>query len=340
MTRLLLRAVCHLIYLLGGFHMVLWLERTLGWRRQTVVLVYHHLRSDEDRTPTLSPLAGGTSVSVFERHIRMFRRWYEPSTLDEVEQVVRGDKGRKDAMLVTFDDGYRDNRTLGGPCLQRYGLGGVIFIATGFVERPRRYWWVWLDDILHAISPTDWRTALDSLPGPAAVRQALRQTEVNGLESRRQVRATMSRLLHELAAEEQTRVLEHLDAFAGSRQRTCLPVLSWEEMRSMRGQGFDFGGHTHTHPRLPRLPAEAIRQGLRESQAVFAQQLGQPAGSFAYPFGEYSEAVVQAVAETGFRLAFTTRPGAITPGVCRPHELPASACGARTRAGSPRPLWR
>lgn len=323
MTNFLLRSFCNLIYFLGGFHVVLLLERLFRRRGHIVVLVYHHLRSNEDRTLGLSPLAEGTPISVFERHICMFRRWYQPITLDELEQVVAGrTKLRSDAMLVTFDDGYRDNRIIGGPCLRRYGLGGVIFVATSFVDSPRRYWWVWLDDLLGSISPADWRTAVFSLPGPVAIRHAMLLTEINGLESRRYVRARLSRLLHELAVEEQEQVLEHLAMFVGSRDPSCLPVLSWDEIRSMHGHGFDFGGHTHTHPRLPRLPGEAIRQGLRESQAILAQQLGQPARSFAYPFGEYSESAVQAVAETGFRLAFTTKPGVIAPGACRPHELP------------------
>ena len=38
-------------------------------------------------------------------------------------------------MLITFDDGYRDNYTNAYPILAKYGYTGVIFVITSFLDR-------------------------------------------------------------------------------------------------------------------------------------------------------------------------------------------------------------
>lgn len=51
-----------------------------------------------------------------------------------------GDKGRY--LVVTFDDGYRDNVTQALPVLQRYRVPAAFFITTGYTGSDRPYRWV------------------------------------------------------------------------------------------------------------------------------------------------------------------------------------------------------
>jgi peptidoglycan/xylan/chitin deacetylase (PgdA/CDA1 family) len=61
--------------------------------------------------------------------------------------------------------------------------------------------------------------------------------------------------------------------------------MSWEEVRSLKAQGFEIGCHTQTHLDMGSAPAEQIRVELRQSRAILEQQVQAPVTLFAYPFG-------------------------------------------------------
>jgi peptidoglycan/xylan/chitin deacetylase (PgdA/CDA1 family) len=68
--------------------------------------------------------------------------------------------------------------------------------------------------------------------------------------------------------------------------------------------GFEVGAHTLTHPHLPDLGEEALRDELADSRARVKARLGS-CDTFAYPFGHWNPRVAAAAAECGFRFAFT-----------------------------------
>jgi peptidoglycan/xylan/chitin deacetylase (PgdA/CDA1 family)/GT2 family glycosyltransferase len=86
-------------------------------------------------------------------------------------------------------------------------------------------------------------------------------------------------------------------------------LLTLEQIREMQQSGFDFGSHTLTHPWLPDLSDTDLRREVRESKHRLEDMLGTEITSFAYPFGGVDQRVRAAVAEAGYRLAFTINPG-------------------------------
>ena len=43
-------------------------------------------------------------------------------------------------MLVTFDDGYRNNLTLAAPVLKSHDIPCIFHVATGYIDTPRMLW--------------------------------------------------------------------------------------------------------------------------------------------------------------------------------------------------------
>ena len=63
---------------------------------------------------------------------------YVPVSLDEVrDHYVDGAPLPEGAVLITFDDGYRDNLENALPILRRHGYPAVIFVPIGFLEGDR-----------------------------------------------------------------------------------------------------------------------------------------------------------------------------------------------------------
>jgi peptidoglycan/xylan/chitin deacetylase (PgdA/CDA1 family) len=90
------------------------------------------------------------------------------------------------------------------------------------------------------------------------------------------------------------------------RRRTpeTMRSVDWAMLEEMREGGFEVGAHTLSHPHLPALDGERLREELWESRAAIVERLG-ACDTLAYPFGEWSAEVEAAAAECGYRYAFT-----------------------------------
>ena len=101
-------------------------ERTLR------VLMYHKV-NDLQPNPTTVP------TSVFAEQMTLLAELgYEPVSLEQVRaHYVEAAALPEGAVLITFDDGYRDNLENALPILQRHGYPAVIFVPIGFLDGDR-----------------------------------------------------------------------------------------------------------------------------------------------------------------------------------------------------------
>jgi peptidoglycan/xylan/chitin deacetylase (PgdA/CDA1 family) len=96
------------------------------------VLMYHKV-NDLWPNPTTVPTA------VFDEQMRLLRELgYTPVTLDAVrDYYLHGTPLPAGAVLITFDDGYRDNLENALPILRRYGYPAVVFVPVGYLDDAR-----------------------------------------------------------------------------------------------------------------------------------------------------------------------------------------------------------
>jgi glycosyltransferase involved in cell wall biosynthesis/peptidoglycan/xylan/chitin deacetylase (PgdA/CDA1 family) len=95
------------------------------------------------------------------------------------------------------------------------------------------------------------------------------------------------------------------DEVQGSGSHRLMTV---EQIRDWAAKGIEFGAHSRTHPDLRTLSISELAAEISGSKNDLASVLGAPVVSFAYPYGELSEAVSEAV-RAEFDLAFTVERG-------------------------------
>jgi peptidoglycan/xylan/chitin deacetylase (PgdA/CDA1 family) len=100
--------------------------------------------------------------------------------------------------------------------------------------------------------------------------------------------------------------------------------MSWDQLRELQAAGFGIGSQTRTHPHMHRLSADKNRAELDVSNSRFIVELGMRPDLFAYPYGEYSLSVIDAVKDAGFIAAFGQHSG-IAHGYDGFFELPRFA---------------
>jgi peptidoglycan/xylan/chitin deacetylase (PgdA/CDA1 family) len=90
--------------------------------------------------------------------------------------------------------------------------------------------------------------------------------------------------------------------------------MDWTQVEAMADGGVALGGHGGEHRLLTEVPVDEARAEIRDSMATLVSRLGTPVAAFSYPNGNWNAAVAAEVAESGYRLAFTTEGGLVTAG--------------------------
>jgi peptidoglycan/xylan/chitin deacetylase (PgdA/CDA1 family) len=103
-----------------------------------------------------------------------------------------------------------------------------------------------------------------------------------------------------LVASERPMAWPGTDRWLGSPHENELTPMSWDELGELSELGWELGSHTRTHPRLPTLAPDAMREELEGSRADLEERIGAGCDTIAYPYGDYDPAVVAASRRAGF----------------------------------------
>jgi peptidoglycan/xylan/chitin deacetylase (PgdA/CDA1 family) len=100
-------------------------------RRWVPILMYHRV---VEREPVRDPFRNCVTVSVFERQMRWLRlRGYRTVPLASLEGAQLAPSLPSRPLVITFDDGYRDNYENAWPVLAKYDFRATVFLVSGSV---------------------------------------------------------------------------------------------------------------------------------------------------------------------------------------------------------------
>jgi len=287
----------------GSFLLVRAIHQRL-FGRGIRILFYHRVEKAPAKPDALGrrPLA----ATEFDRHLRHLRRFWRVIGLEEAAEALASNRPLpSNAVVITFDDGYRDNYTVALPRLEKYKLPATIFVVSGAVDgKP-----LWLDQV------DSWfgKTTVPSLHF-SKIDSELSLTTIAG---RHRAAAQVHSVLKTLGGKELTEALAELHAQLGITGPDQMPeeraILSWEELRRMAASPLiTIGAHTVTHPILTHLEREEVRSEITESCGRIAQELQRPVKVFAYPDGAYNSTTQSVVREAGL-VACATQGGGFNP---------------------------
>ncbi|MBC7329537.1 polysaccharide deacetylase family protein [bacterium] len=94
------------------------------------ILVYHHISDD------LGQMFTNVTPRLFEKQIRypLARNFKVLSLAQLIEYIQRNSQLPSRSVVITFDDGYKNNYIYAYPILRKYKLPATIFLTTGLIN--------------------------------------------------------------------------------------------------------------------------------------------------------------------------------------------------------------
>lgn len=273
------------------------------------VLRYHSIQVDPKLNHDVIDSDIVHPLDVFAEQMEFVARKYIPVSMDEVSLFLEGKKPiPKNAIAVTFDDGFADNYEVANPVLKRFGIPATFYVTVSSIASRALPWFCY---IRYAFIKTSKRKWYDSETG---IERNI-ETLCDNLAVFRIV-ANRCAALSNIEQKKYVKKIE-LDLDVSPFSGPDL-ILSWEQIRKLNNDGHIIGSHTMTHPNVAYLDNSDQKWELDESKLILENKLGVLCNHFSYPHPtlhpHWSEQTVALTAAAGYKTATTTTLGVVREG--------------------------
>lgn len=287
-------------------------------RPRAVVLVYHRVgqRGLDPWHLTIEP-------EIFAGQMETLARDWSPVSLPELVDGLGERRLPERAVAVTFDDGYADNLHAAGPLLAAHEVPATVFIATGYVEARREFWWDELERLVRRAAEAAIELELE-VGARRFTYEPLTQAAATNAVADLQF-ALRRATVDEIAASVEA-LRASVGAPAGMPVRDTHRPLEPDELRLLaRDELIEIGAHTRWHACLARASRAEQQDELAGSKRRLEDWLDRRVSSVSFPFGrrarDYTRKTVRIAREVGFERAAVRFPARVTA-LTSPLQIP------------------
>lgn len=259
------------------------------------ILCYHRITDD-----CFDPLCMNIKVDVFEEMVRHLKKNYNIMPLEKAVGLLKsGESAPQNTIVITFDDGYRDNYTNAFPILKKYDVPATIFLTAGAINNGDTLWY---SAVVDAFEKTD-KTYVDlrylslgayPLVSNSDKLKAAKEAAIYSKYFKKEERDIfLKNILKELGVNCQN----------GSNSHS---MLTWDDIKIMKDSGVSFASHGMYHSILTTLTPEQAQFEICSSKRLIKEKAGIEVSLFSYPNGEpndFNKEIVEMLRSCGYLAA-------------------------------------
>jgi peptidoglycan/xylan/chitin deacetylase (PgdA/CDA1 family) len=257
-------------FLLGGTY---WLKYKFRKTPTFLILNYHNFSKYNNYKLKRGSILETGYADKFEKQIRFYKKHFNFCYPDEFfkAECVKGIN-----VLITFDDGYKDNHDIALPILKKHHASAIFFITTNFIDSNN---WLWHDKVRYLV--------------------------VSGKLNENEAEHQLKRM---------NKGLPFNDSFKNKVERLFKEVpkrlmMNWVEVQKLLDNGFVVGAHTANHKLLTSLDENAQQKEMESSLNAIKQSLNVQPLHFAFPNGLYNQCTLEILENNKIKYAYTTKTG-------------------------------
>jgi len=261
-----------------------------------IVLCYHRVLSELDKTSFIPSMINATP-KVFEEEINYLKNNFN---IISPEEILHSRKLSKKSLLITFDDGYKDNYINAFPILKKYNIPSLIFLTADFIDNHNGLMWV--DKLAYVIDKT--KQGSITIPG-------LRKYDISSSYKKEKVKIAIMEYLKNINVSRMHDTIgtlcKKLEVDIKKDVSKDLYLSSGEILEMSKG-GVIFGSHGCSHSILMKIGLNKIQSEIVESKAKIERITGKEVDFFAYPNGnakDFDNTIIRILQRAGYEAAFT-----------------------------------
>ncbi len=269
-------------------------------------LCYHKISDDNDDFNLTH-----VSVDNFENQMKWIKHNYE--IIHSADIGIEVNKEGRDAVVITFDDGYADVLRNALPVLEEYEIPATVFITTGNIDN---------------LYPNYMESIIDAVLKPRIYRDYFEISDdfihcrwnTRNLNERVALYNALGQLFRHIEPDRRIRYEDGLYEWAGfnNLHNDSKRVMTSEEIRRLsKSRLITMGSHTVNHASLGWISEHQQIYEVMESKEKLESIISKSVDQFAYPWGskdDYSNVSVKILKEVGYKYAFTTSNNEMTDG--------------------------
>ncbi len=274
--------------------------------RTSRILFWHGVDINPD--PIIE--AENINKNDFVKQLNYVQKHYEIISIDDFYKRFTENKLNGKEVVLTFDDGYRNNLTVLAPILRKRKLPFTVFITTSNISNNTLF----PTSILRL---TVYGSSLKKLFIPTLNLEFAIATK----DDKKQTHKKLNKYLKESTLDLVEQICKDLIANFSSKEwdniiskYSVVNPLNWDEVRELISFGCTIGSHCVKHICChSNQKEEELKYQIIESKKIIENKLGVTCNYFAYPNGDYTDRANKYVKEAGYLMGFSTEKNRIDP---------------------------
>jgi len=266
------------------------------------ILAYHRIIEESSKVELdqfpYEELNISSYSSEFEQQMNYIKKKFTTISFKDLKtHLNEGIKLPNNAVIITFDDGYKDNYSTAYRILRAYNLKATFFVPVGLMGGKGI---IEVEKLTYAIKMSK-KTIIDmSMMGLGRIKI---DSSENKIRAKQLLIHEIRKMEEEIRREIVENILYQLSVEIPIDLANML-MLDWEDVKEMKKGGMEFGSHSMSHPILSRITKDRLREEVMGSKILLESMIEDEICAFAYPAGgkkEYfGEREKDAVKEAGY----------------------------------------
>ncbi|MBH1942489.1 polysaccharide deacetylase family protein [Mobilitalea sibirica] len=295
------------------------------------ISMYHYVRHiKRSRYPKIK----GLDYHLFRQQLEFFKANYNIVSMEEVIASYKESYSLpKNALLLTFDDGYMDHYMNVLPLLKEYGIQGSFFVSgKPFMEHTL----LDVNKIHYILASSDLNILINDLYDrmdhyrgkefdfPSNKELFAQYAVANRFDNKETI--FLKRML-QVALPEKLRTLissELFEMHVGIKEEIFARelYLNYDQMKFMRKSGMFFGIHGYDHYWMNQLSPSELEHDITQALNCMNDLIDPNCWVINYPYGSYSDDVISYIKTTKCVLGLSTDVNVADIKTDNPYKLP------------------
>lgn len=300
------------------------------------IAMYHYVRDlGHSRYPNIK----GMDIALFKQQIAYFKANFTVVRMEEVLATINGGGGviPDRALLLTFDDGYIDHFTYVMPVLEEEKLQGSFFIPGKTFDTHHL---LDVNKIHYILASADMKNLLPDVlermnhyrgneyAYPSNTELFKEYAKANRFDTAETifVKRMLQTALPEMV---RNRIASDLfERYVGVSEEVLAYELymTREQILTMKRHGMYIGLHGYDHYWLGNLSEAAMKEDISHALTVMDEFIDDKGWVMNYPYGNYTESVVEYIRQRGCLMGLTTEVRAADMAIDDRYRIPRFDC--------------